>query len=444
MNVKTPICDFLTAYTGKKRTRCHTPGSKGRVYKHDITEINGADSLYEPCSCAADTTTGIIAESENIAARLFGAAKTLYSCSGSTLAVQTMLSLIKTSAEANGKNRIAAFRYAHRSFISAAALLGFDIDWIYPEEFLSACLKPEAVKEAVRPDTAAVFVNSLDYYGGMCGIQEISSVCKQADIPLLVDNAHGAYFILTGGHPITHGASMTADSAHKTLPVMTGAAYLHINDTRFTENAKSAMAVFGTSSPSYLILESLDTCNKHIAEAKDKVKQADFAFALTEELKQSLKASGFALKESDLLRITVNARESGYTGVEFAAELRQNGVEPEYADENYTVLLFSTVTNKKEITAVNKAFQKIKIKKPLPPLIYPVIKPKSNISAREALFHSKHYDITELNTAKDRICAEVIAPCPPGIPLIMPGELIGADEIELLKSFRVKRIRVIR
>jgi len=441
MSVKTPVSDFLNDYVKENRVRCHTPGGKGQIYPHDITEINGAGSLYE--------SAGIIAESERIAAGLFGAAKTLYSCSGSTMAIQAMLALVKTGS--NIKKRIAAFRYAHRSFVSAAALLDFDIDWIYPDEFMSAKINPEAVRQIVNPGTAAVFVNSIDYYGGECDINATARACGHTGTagvfkpPLLVDNAHGAYLAFTDKHPIMLGAAMTADSTHKTLPALTGAAYLHINDERFTGNAKAMTALFGTSSPSYLILESLDLCNSYIAEQKEKGRPEAFGFIT--ELKKSLSEAGFPLRESDLLRITVDARACGYTGFGFADKLRKsgkNGVECEYADENYTVLLFSAITNKNDIEAVKAAFYKIPLKKPINKETYPILRPRRVTSVRESLFApDKDCAFLPVKSSVGRICAGITAPCPPGVPLVMPGEEIGTEEAETLERFGVREMRVL-
>lgn len=386
------------------------PGHKGREVPHDITEIAGAVS--------------IIAESERTAAKLFNAKKTLYSCSGSTLAIQAMLALVKTASQGS---RIAAYRGVHRSFVSACALLDFDVDWFYNEDELIS---------TINADTAAVFMNSIDYYGKLYDIKKTAQICKASNnIPLLVDNAHGAYLTLLGKHPITLGAAMTADSAHKTLPALTGAAYLQINDERFTHNAEAAIALFGTSSPSYLILESLDLCNKHLAEGNTQ------AFELVAELKQSLTDAGFSLRESDPLRITINAREYGYSGADFAEELRKNNLECEYADENCTVLLFSTITDKAQTNAAEAALKRIKPKKPLEIINYPILKLQKATSIREAVFARK-CAVLETKKAIGKVCAEICAPCPPCVPLVMPGEIINTEAVELLKSFGVDRIKI--
>jgi arginine/lysine/ornithine decarboxylase len=401
--IETPIHDFLVQYNENEFTRCHTPGHKGLISPHDITEIHGA--------------VDIITESERIAAKLFGAKKTLFSCSGSTLAIQAMLALVKMA----GGKRIAAFRDVHRSFVSACALLDIDVEWVLSHEFL--CKK--------KPD--AVFVTSIDYCGNMRDIRSIAEAC--GEIPLLVDNAHGAYLTLLGEHPITKGAAMCADSAHKTLPALTGAAYLHINDERFIQNAGVAVNLFGTSSPSYLILESLDLCNRHIAGGKTKV------FGLVSNLKHGLIQLGYSLGGSDPLRITINARDYGYSGIELAAELRKNKTECEYADENCTVLLFSTITGEAETEKVQAALNKIERKEPLKAIKNPIKIPEKAMSIRDALFARSH-KIIPVEAADMQICAEITAPCPPGVPVIMPGEIINTEAVELLKGFGVDRIKI--
>ena len=142
--MNTPIHDFLLEYARIHTVRCHMPGGKGLNSPIDITEIDGADSLYE--------SSGIIRESEANAARLFGAGATLYSCSGSTLAIQTMLAAVQPLT---GKRRIAAGRYCHKSVVCSCGLLGLDINWIYPDRFLGTDISPEAVEAAIDADTGA-------------------------------------------------------------------------------------------------------------------------------------------------------------------------------------------------------------------------------------------------------------------------------------------------
>lgn len=426
--MNTPIHDFLEKYAEKCILRCHMPGAKGLEYPYDITEIDGADSLFE--------SSGIILQSEENAAKLFGAQKTLYSCGGSTLAIQTMLALVKASG--NGKSRIIAPRFSHKSIVSACALLGLEIDWIYTDEYLSCVVKPESIEEKINTKTLAVIVSGTDYYGGKSDIKAISTVCKKHNLPLLVDNAHGAYQVFTDDNPLSQGASMVAESAHKTLPCITGGAYLHIAEKRFIPRSKELMAAFGSSSPSYLILDSLDLCNQHIASEKNRALKA---FTDIAELKTRLVKLGFTLRESDEVRIVINARKCGYSGFEFADALRKSGLECELADENYVVLLFSTVTSEHELEHVYSVFEAVEIKPALEAEALTIEPLKSAMSIREAFFAS--HCIIPTENAVGKICGSIVAPCPPCVPLVMPGEFISKSACETLQRYQILSLGVV-
>ncbi len=423
--MKTPICDFLEEYTSENRLRLHMPGHKGE-FPHDITEICGADSLYE-------SDSGIIGQSEKTAAGIFGAAKTCYSCGGSTLAIQTALSLLK----AKGCHTVAAPRSAHRSLVSAAALLGLNIKWLYPREYMSADVSYDA---GALKGADALFVTNIDYYGGTWKF-------VKPDIPLVVDNAHGAYLKFVDKHkfgteylhPLELGFPlMSAESAHKTLPVLTGGAYLHFAKGVDFSRAKEMMAVFGSSSPSYLILESLDRFNGMIAADLNCVNRACESVAA---LKADLRTAGVPLLKSDHLRVCVNTRACGNDGYKYAELLRQSGVECEFADANRVVLLFSSVTTEEDCERADIALKLMPIQKPLPQVKYPMIKPHVDMPVYEALFKpSKRVPVEK---SMGEVCAELRAPCPPGVPPVMPGEIIDHDAVDALKLFGVRTIAVL-
>ena len=429
MSISTPIHDFLLTYTKENPVRCHMPGGKESLL--DITEIEGADSLYE--------SSGIIRSSEENAATLFGSAKTLYSCGGSTLAIQTMLAAAKAAYP--DKNRVAASRFCHRSLVSACALLGLEIDWIMPRSFLSCNITTKAAEEKITSDTLCLFLQTIDYYGGECDIEEMSVLCRKKNLPLLADNAHGAYLVFTERHPLHRGADMTADSAHKTLPCLTGGAYLHISKNApqaLAARGKELMALFGSSSPSYLILNSLDLCNRHIAEERE---QAEQVLAEVKKLKTALTAAGFTLHKSDLMRITIDACGCGYSGFELSALLRERGVSAELADSRYTVLLFSTGQSLSDFPRILEAAKQIPIMSPkeYSEPIFPL--PPSVMSTRDALFSPS--EKIPVNSAEGRICASICCPCPPCVPLVMPGEVITADVIEGMRTYGVSTVRVV-
>ncbi|MDR0197873.1 MAG: aminotransferase class V-fold PLP-dependent enzyme [Oscillospiraceae bacterium] len=420
----TPIHDFLVNYAASNAERCHVPGNKGFPHPFDITEIAGADDLYDP--------RGVILESERIAAGLFGAARTFYSCSGSTLAIFAMLF---SALGSSGKRRVAAARYSHRSLTDAAVLLGFDIDWVYPREFLSCAVSPDEIDAAVTDETAAVFVNGTDYYGGMSDIEAIAGVCRRRGVPLLVDNAQGAYRVFTGRHPIRLGASMCADSAHKTLPALTGAAYLHIADDSFACRARAGLALFGTSSPSYLVLDSLDLCNAHISGEK---KRAEAAFEAVARLKSRLADARFTLKGADALRVTADANARGYRGARFAFELKSRGVVCEMFDDKYVVLLFSTVTESANTDRVFAAMSDIADKGAFsrPAAAAAPLKLRAALPPREAFFSPS--ETVPTARAAGRVCAGILAQNPPCVPLVVPGEVVTRETVELLERHNIR------
>ncbi len=397
------------------------PGGKGLNNPFDITEIHGADSLFE-----AD---GIIHESEKIAASLFGAGATLYSCGGSTLAVQGMLGTLR---QLTHKNTVIAGRYSHKSLLSSCILLGFDIKWAYPDRYLSAVIAPEEIERLIDGDTAGVFISSVDYYGGEADISAIAEICKNHGVYLMVDNAHGAYKCFTGNHPITLGADMTADSAHKTLPALTGGAYLHLKNPELYTAAKNAMGMFGSSSPSYLIMDSLDLCNQFISENKPK---ALSALKNVSGLKKALCQSGYTLEKSDDMRITVNAAAYGRSGNELAQILREKGAECEMSDENYVVLLFSVSQKDEDFAKLSEIMKAIPRKPALSAAPHAVLRPKKALTPREAYFSPKKS--ISLSEAEGMICGGIHCPCPPCVPLIMPGEIIDSLCIEELSRYGV-------
>lgn len=425
--MNTPIADFLENYSERGLLRLHMPGHNGES-THDITEIEGADSLYE-----SEHSGGIIAWSEQIAAKIFGAERTCYSAGGSTLAIQTALALLK----AQGCKTIAAGRCSHRSLVSSAALLDLDIKWLYPQEYPSAAVD---TSEAALSGADALFITNIDYYGGTCR-------AAAPKTPVVCDNAHGAYLKFVNKavfgsdylHPMEFGYPViSAESAHKTLPALTGAAYLHFSKGTDYSRAKEMCAMFGSSSPSYLIMESLDRWNGRFLADRDCVNRACSGVL---QLKKRLITAGFTIRKSDPLRVTINARAWGYSGQDFAALLRANGAECELADENYVVLLFSAITTPEDCLRAEISLELIPQRKALPPIKYPVIKPKKELSVREAVFR-KQKQVTVAETV-GRVCGGIQSPCPPCIPIVMPGERIGSEAAEALTLYGVKTLSVL-
>ena len=243
-----------------------------------------------------------------------------------------------------------AGRNAHRTLLSAAALLDFDIGWIANPgsegTLLSSCLSIPALDEALsRAETPpfAVYLTSPDYLGGMADIRAAAEICHAYGVILLVDDAHGAYlrFLPESRHPLDLGADMCADSAHKTLPALTGAGYLHISK-RLTDvaraDAKAAMSVFASTSPSYLILTSLDRCNR-LLEREFPERLAAFARRM-DLMKRHLLEAGAILTGDEPVKLTIRATRAA-DGHMIQRLLRDRNIECEMADPDFVTLMLS-------------------------------------------------------------------------------------------------------
>ena len=367
------------------------PGHKGvsrlGCESWDITEINGADDLYH----AED----IILTSEQNASSLFGTRHTFYSTEGSSLCIRAMLYLAQFHAprlaDGTTNRTVWAARNAHKTFLFGCALLDLKVTWLYPEAPISgssslcSCpLSPETLeKKLIETPTEerpmAVFVTSPDYLGGMQDIEGLAKVCHQFNIPLLVDNAHGAYlkFLTPSQHPMDLGADLCCDSAHKTLPALTGCAYLHVNNTAlypYEDNARHAMALFGSTSPSYLLLQSLDHTNLVLAD--DYPAQLTACIEKRESLCEEFSHTNLLQSNTDPLKLVLQANATTLTGLELAAFLRKHHMECEYADQDYVVLMITPDNSPEDWSRLKRALSSLELPDtPTPNIAPPTMEP---------------------------------------------------------------------
>ena len=441
----TPVYDFLKKYADMSPLRAHMPGHKGRTftaeelrsaYAYDLTEISGADSLFE--------AEGIIRKSEKNASGLFGTAETVYSCGGSTLCIQAMLFLMKQ------ENRcVIAGRTVHRAFLNACILLGLQVIWVYPEAekgILSGEYDPQDFEKAIKSTEGkpcCIYITSPDYMGNMADIRSLSEISRKYSAPLLVDNAHGAHlaFFEKNLHPMALGADLCCDSAHKMLPCLTGCAYLHTSNENYKGRLKGAMGLFGSTSPSYLMLLSLDLCNVFLSEkAAGNIAKIK---SLSEKMRENLSDRYIFTQGKEIFHIAIDTAAMGIDGRQLGASRDSLNCFPEYAGREAVVLLLSAAERGEDILRLEdilgKCVTSAAAEQKTPP---PFPKPKAVMGIREAALSQS--EVIPAKNALGRICAGVKVPCPPAVPIVISGEVIDENAVDALIYYGVGEVEVVK
>lgn len=437
--MNTPICNFVRQYACSHPLRFHMPGHKGigplGVEDLDITEISGADSLYE-----AD---GIIAQSEANASLLFGC-PTFYSTEGSSQCIRAMVHLAMVHARHRGlPPRIAAGCNAHKSFLSAAALLDAEVVWLRPaqgDSYLSCPLTAEDLEAAfARNEITAVYLTTPDYLGNVADVAALSAVCRRHGALLLTDNAHGAYlrFLPHSLHPMDLGADLCCDSAHKTLPVLTGGAYLHARGWSKDE-VKAALALFGSTSPSYLVLQSLDAANPWL-ECCQQILEQFLPHAAA--LKEALSRAGVPMTGHEPLKLTLCPKAMGYTGNQLAALLEKEGIVCEFSDPDHLVLMLSPLHGQNALRRVEQALTAL----PPGPAITsqpPAPAPGERILTPRQAMLSPAVTVP-VEEAVGRVLAAPGVGCPPAVPIVVCGHRITEEAVHAFRYYGITHCTVV-
>ena len=409
----------------------HMPGHKrntallGGVFPYaiDITEIEGFDNLHN--------MQGILKDTAELAARLYGASASFPLVGGSTCGILAAIHALVPF----GSHMLMA-RDCHKSVYHAIELFSLTPHYIAAEADaygIASAITPEAVDAALSAGEkiSLVILTSPTYEGVVCDIPGISEVCKKHQVRLMVDAAHGAHFGLSDSFSQSlSGADVAVMSLHKTLPALTQTALLHVfgNDTDAASVARS-LRIFETSSPSYVLLASIDEC-LHLLDAEKETLFARFCAILddfynrTESL-QYIRAFCY----DDKSKILLSAERAGLTGAELAALLRANGIEPEMSAAGYVLAITSVCDTKQTLSALFTAL--LKIDRSLTPgksasfASSSVSLPPRIFTPFDAL--KKETETVPLGDAAERICGEYIWAYPPGVPLIVPGETITKE-----------------
>lgn len=447
------LYDRLTERAKRDTLRGHMPGHKGlpllvvSAESIDFTELSDTGNLYDP-------EPNIIREAEEDAARATGADHCVYSAGGSTLLIQGMLGAAARRASAKGRPlSILAARDAHRAFFAALGMLGGEVDYIYPEYIdgwnISRGIRPEEVKAALSEgEYDAVYVTSPNYYGVMSDIPGISKVCAEAGELLLVDAAHGAHLVWDGAlfNVDRRCETIFALSAHKTLGSLGGGAFaLGIGgDFEATKrDMLESMQLFGSSSPSYVVMASLDKALAFAASGEGKAAAAACGERVR-RLRETLSAAhGLRVLGEDTLynvgagldpcRLVFSIE--GMSGFDAADRLeRDYGVAAEMADARNLVFIMTAADDEAAFTRLEAAILDLAKKAPKEVCYSGTIdtlpRPETACSVREALLSPA--ETVKLRDAEGRIAAEAVAPYPPGVPVITPGEKISQKMLAFL------------
>lgn len=434
-----PIGQMLEAYAQEQVVRMHMPGHKGHgpdlLRSHDVTEVPGTDDLH-------DAQAGIL-QAQQALARLAGAAHSFFLVGGSTCGIHAML-----LASLPRGGRFLTTRHVHRSVVNAAVLYGLEPIFVETVERDGLPDAPtEAMLAAIRrhPEAQAVLVTRPDYYGRCLDLAPLAQAAEAQDMLLLVDAAHGAHLSMGGGLPPNPSgqADFWVESAHKTLPALTQAAWLHAGPKAPVERVARALDWVETSSPSYLLMQSLDEARLYAEQAGPKLAVLlDRLAALRQQVEacpglvwcgqEWTQAAGYGLK--DPTRVVVDVRDAGYGGLKAAAELRRRGVQVEMADLARVVAIATPEDQAEDLERLGWALTDLAARPgnqrpqllPLPPVgrrALPLAQAARGTAKRVAM-----------EQAAGCIAAEAVGAYPPGEPCWLPGEIIVPEALAYLQT----------
>lgn len=411
----------------------HMPGHKRNEqfsmlegYDIDVTEITGCDDLYHP--------TGILKESMARAARLYQCRRSFYLVNGSTCGI---LAALHALSKKNKKLILA--RNCHKSVYRAIELLKLSPVYLYPEtdeNGIFGCISPKKIKTTVNahPDAALLLLTSPTYEGVCSDISSICSIAHSYNIPVMIDAAHGAHLGFDPyfpENPIALGADIAVESLHKTLPSLTQTALLQINGPRVDDDAVlNSLSLFQTSSPSYVLMASIDSCIGLIAQEGPTLfsqwREMLHTFYSTIQLK-NLKL--YDCPGRDRSKIVILCGQAGISGRQCAALLRENyHIEVEMAAPAYVIALSGLGEKKENLSALKAALEEID---------------RSCIPCRfsvppwpEEAFAAPQFPPEQQKLQEGAVSADTLWAYPPGIPLLLPNEVISKEVLKLIRFYQ--------
>jgi len=428
---------------GHKRNTSPAPYLKRLGAELDITEISGFDNLHDPC--------GIILDSMKKAANLRNARSAYYLVNGSSAGILAGI----CSLVSQGDTVICA-RNCHKSVYNALEISGakaiFVLPKIHSETGISGSIDPKDIENEIKknPEAKLVVLTSPTYEGVVSDIKEICRISHNSGIPVLIDSAHGAHLgfsddFLTDA--ISLGADISVESLHKTLPSLTQTAVLYANgDLIDYEELKNKLTVFQSSSPSYLLIASIDGCINLLTDKKDKLfndwsKRLSYFYKKTEGLKnlKILTNNGefFGLDKSKIVILTKN-------GFKLSEKRRKMGIECEMSSAGYVVAMTGTGDTKKSLSHLASCLLKLDAvsEKHEPDKTIAITLPQKAMEIKEA--KEKESRWVNINECSGKISADYVFAYPPGIPIVCPGEIISEEIKNTLLNYLDKDSNILK
>ncbi|WP_404988374.1 aminotransferase class I/II-fold pyridoxal phosphate-dependent enzyme [Clostridium culturomicium] len=458
-----PIVDALLRYKEENNSYFAMPGHKcGKAYEQtdegrlflsnmidfDVTEVDGMDNFHNP--------EGIIKEAQKELSNYYQSKKSYFLVNGSTSGNMIMIFSVF-----NEHDKIIVERNCHRSVYNSIVLRklkpiyirnkiseSYDAPFSIDKEHLFSVMEK-------NKDAKGILLTYPNYYGLCSDLEEIIEKAREYKMKVLIDSAHGAHFGVSEELPVNAvslGADMVVHSAHKTLPSLTQTSFLHLNCEELIEKVDYFTSVFSTTSPSYLFMASLDYSRYYLQ--KYGTEAYENLIKLSDEYREKINRIGifhvigemdinkeFSNEESYCSRVKIDKSRyiinlpRGYSGHALSEYLKTQNIQAEMSDHRNVILLFATSNTRNDFEKLYGALKRCNVSlikdDHTIPVDCPI--PMMKVMPWEAIELKKERCMVE--DALDKICGQAIVPYPPGIPLVMPGELISQEVGKIINYY---------